>query len=108
MHRASEGWINANLVTFVPVTVLVIGGLVLAWGQYRLADLGLSSGWALRLAAFLAAGWLAVQLLGVISTMITGTPVASHPAWAEYGAGTLVGLFIAMVLGTAIFEDALF
>ena len=112
LHKASDGWINANLTIFAPMTALVIGALVMGWGGQRLPDLGLSGGWVARLAVYLGAGWLAVQALAVIGAVIsagaTGAAIALHPAWEEFGAGTLIGLFIAMVLGTALFEDGLF
>ncbi|MDC8753184.1 CPBP family intramembrane metalloprotease [Erythrobacter sp. sf7] len=108
LHFASNGWINANLTMFVPMTLLVIGGLVMAWGGQGLSDLGLNAGWALRLLLLLGAGWVAVQLLAAIVALVSGIGLVVHPAWAEHGAGTLVGLLLAMVLGTAPFEDGLF
>ncbi|MEE4316186.1 MAG: CPBP family intramembrane glutamic endopeptidase [Erythrobacter sp.] len=108
LHRATGGWINANLTTFVPLTLVIIGGMVMAWGRQSLADLGLSAGWALRLVLLLLAGWAAMQLVAVAAALASGMEIALHPAWTEYGAGTVLGLFIAMVLGTAPFEDGLF
>lgn len=108
LHIASNGWINANLVMFVPLTLVIIGGMVMAWGGQRLPDLGLAAGWALRLLLFLGLGWAAIQVIALVAALAMGTGIALNPAWAEYGAGTLLGLIIAMVLGTAPFEDGLF
>ena len=108
IHFATAGWINANLPMFAALSLAIIGGIVMAWGGLRLPDLGLSAGWALRLLLLLLAGWGMMQVIALIAALASGMEIALHPAWAEYGAGTVIGLFIAMVLGTAPFEDGLF
>lgn len=108
IHRATGGWINENLPVFVPLTLVIIGGMVMGWSGLRLPDLGLRRGWAGRLAVLLLAGWGMMQAIALVAALAGGTGIALHPAWGEHGAGTLLGLFIAMVLGTALFEDGLF
>ena len=108
VHLATGGWINENLPVFVPLTLIIIGGMVMAWAGLRLADLGLGPGWAVRLAVMLLAGWGMMQVIAIIVALTSGMDIAPHPAWDKYGAGTLLGLLIAMVLGTAPFEDGLF
>ena len=108
LHLATNGWINENLPVFVPLTLVIIGGMVMAWGGQRLSDLGLRAGWAVRLALLLLAGWGMMQAIALIAALASGMGIALHPAWDKYGAGTLLGLLIAMVLGTAPFEDGLF
>ena len=107
-HAATGGWINPNLVLFLPLTALIVGGLIIAKGGLRLADLGLAPGWVARLAGLLLAGWLAANALAVIATILAGAPVEYHGSWQEHGAGNVVGLFAAMVLGTALFEETVF
>lgn len=101
------GWINANLTIFLPMTLVIIGGMIMGWGRQRLSDLGFGAGFAVRLALLLA-GWGIMQIIALIAALASGMGIALHPAWTEYGAGTLLGLLIAMVLGTAPFEDGLF
>ncbi|MEE4154588.1 MAG: CPBP family intramembrane glutamic endopeptidase [Erythrobacter sp.] len=108
LHRASDGWINANLTIFVPMTLVIVGGLVMGWAGQRVSDLGLLPGWPLRLVLLLGGGWALMQLIAAGAALASGTGLALHPAWSEHGAGTVLGLLIAMVLGTALFEDALF
>lgn len=107
-HLATDGWVNENLVLFAPLTLLIVGGLVRGWGRQRLSDLGLRRGWAGQCLLALAAGWLAVQALAVAAALLAGGSLAPHPAWARHGAGAVLGLLIAMVLGTALFEDGVF
>lgn len=108
VHKATHGWINANLTIFLPMSAVIIGAMVMAWDRQSLRDLGLSGRWIMRLLAYLLAGWGLVQLMALVTALMSGTPVALHPAWSQHGAGTLMGLLIAMVLGTALFEDGLF
>ena len=108
IHRATGGWINENLPVFVPLTLAIIGGMVMGWSGLRLPDLGLRAGWAGRLALLLVAGWGMMQAIALVAALASGMDIALHPAWGQYGAGTLLGRLIAMVLGTALFEDGLF
>ncbi|AUX69847.1 hypothetical protein CHX26_10430 [Porphyrobacter sp. HT-58-2] len=108
IHKATDGWINENLTLFVPLTLAIIGGMVMAWGRQSLADLGLGAGWAVRLVLLLLTGWTVMQAIALAAALASGMGIALHPAWAKYGAGTVLGLLIAMVLGTAPFEDGLF
>lgn len=59
-HRATDGWINPNLVIFLPMSDLIIGGLVMIWDRQGLRDLGFSPGWAGRLLLCLGTGWIAI------------------------------------------------
>ena len=108
LHRATDGWINANLPLFLLLNLLVIGGLTLDLGRLTWADIGLRQRWPLRLALWLAGGWIAVQMLAAAAALASSGGIALHPAWSEHGAGTVVGLLIAMVIGTAFFEDVVF
>lgn len=104
----SRGWINPNLVMFVPMTLLVVGGLALPWGGQRPRHLGLCAG-ALRPAlVLLIALWTTIQLLAVLANAVAGSPLAWHPAWTEPGAGFVLGFLLAMILGTALFEETVF
>jgi len=108
LHRASEGWINPNLTIFAAMTLVIIGGMVMTWGRHSLAELGLLRGWVARLLVSLAVGWAIIQATALASALAGGMEAALHPAWREPGAGMVIGLLVAMVLGTALFEDGLF
>lgn len=108
IQESSDGWINANLILFLPLTILIVGGLILGWGKQRPVHLGLHSNWGAQLFGYLVGGWLAIQLLAVIATLVSGDGLTLHGAWREHGAGLVIGLLIAMVFGTAFFEDSVF
>ena len=108
VHKATEGWLNANLLVFLPQSAIVIGGIMLWLGRLRGRDLGLTRGWLLRAFAYTAVGWLIVQALSAIAALVGTGQLAIHPNWQQHGAGTLIGLLLAMIVGTALFEDTVF
>lgn len=107
-QKASGGWLNANLLLFVPLTLLVTGGLIMGAGRQRRIDLGLGPGWLGALFGYVAAGWLMIQLLALLAAVVAGDGVALHGSWQTHGAGLVVGLLVAMVFGTALFEETVF
>ena len=108
IQSASEGWVNANLLLFLPQTLLIVFLLAMCGGGLSLQDLGLPRRWPMRLIVWTAIGWLLVQLLAALVALVTGQPLDWHPVWAEFGAGMVIGLLIAMIWGTALFEDSFF
>lgn len=104
----SHGWINPNLVMFVPMTLLVVGGLALPWGGQRLRDLGLKAGALPPALLLLVVLWASIQLLAALASGSDGSALTWHSAWSEPGAGFVLGFLFAMILGTALFEEAVF
>lgn len=106
-QSASGGWINANLILFAPLTIGFVV-LALVWGRLGWRDLGFASGFVRDLVLFLVIGWTAVQLLAVAAALAFGGSLTFASGWSEHGAGAMLGFLIAMVLGTALFEDLVF
>ena len=108
LERLSGGWINANLPMFVVLSAIIVGGLILSWGRHRFSDLGFEKGWVVRLLAYLAGGWLILQVVAVLAVWLTGGTIALNPIWSVHGPATVIGFLFAMVFGTAFFEDSIF
>ncbi len=108
VQEASGGWINANLVLFAPLSLIIIGGLVMGWGRQGLADLGLRGRWVMQTLLFLIGGWVIVQSMAVAAALLSAGGIAIHPSWNEHGMGVVLGYLVAMVIGTALFEDGVF
>lgn len=106
--EASGGWINDNLVFFAVLGAVVIGGVLRGMGGLRPEDLGLE--WRqLRQGVWTLVGlWVAIQLLAATASLATGRGVTLNGIWAQHGPGTVLGFALAMVLGTALFEEVYF
>jgi membrane protease YdiL (CAAX protease family) len=105
--QRSGGWINPNLLMFVPMTLLV-GGLLLVRGRLRPASLGLGLRSLPIGVALLVTLWCLIQLGAALAAAAHGVGLEWHPAWIDPGPGYVLGFLIAMILGTALFEEIVF
>ena len=103
LTRASAGWINVNLPFFLLMSAASLP-ILFAWGRLRPADVGLiRSQWKTGLAVLVAL-WSAIQLF----SLVAGSGFDLHPAWSDPGTGYVLGLLLAMLLGTALYEEVFF
>lgn len=108
IHEATSGWINGNLPMFTVLNLIVLAGIICGWGRHRLAELGLGRNWLAQIIGWFAVGWIVLQSLALLSVLATGGDLELNRVWTEYGTGTVVGMILAMLLGTALFEEAVF
>lgn len=106
--EVSGGWINDNLVFFTVLGAAVIGAVLRGMGGLRPADLGLERS-QLRQGLWTLAGlWVAIQLLAGTISLAAGRGIELNGIWAQHGTGTVLGFALAMLLGTALFEEIYF
>ena len=104
LTRASDGWINPNLPFFLIMTAVVVFGIVFGWGRLRPIDVGLvGTQWRIGLVVLIGL-WLAIQIVALLA----GGGLTLHPSWREPGSGYVLGYLLAMLLGTALFEESFF
>lgn len=104
---ATAGWLNPNLLMFVPMTMIVLG-IVLADRALHPEDLGLRRRDLAAGASVLMGLWVTIQFASWIGLILEGSPPAWHPNWTDPGPGFVLGFLLAMVLGTALFEETVF
>lgn len=106
--EASGGWINDNLVFFTVLGAIVVGAILRGMGGLRPADLGLERSQLWHGLWTFVGLWLAIQLLAATISLAAGRGVTLNGIWAQHGPGTVLGFTLAMVLGTALFEEVYF
>jgi membrane protease YdiL (CAAX protease family) len=111
--RATGGLVNDTLVANFFLLVIIVVGIMFAWGKVGPRDVGLRRehlGTGLLMIAVL---WLFAQLGIVVWQAAFGGPVGAggpfdiNPLW-ERGATVVVGALIAQVLGNALYEEITF
>lgn len=95
------------LYNMIPLFLIVVG-IILWAGKLRLRDVGLMHS-RLPLAFFMtSAVWMTTQLVLVIASLITTSPVAPHNSWQITGFLSVIGNFIAQLFGNALYEEVAF
>jgi hypothetical protein len=105
---ATGGFVQPTLPLYLPVLVLVIGGVMLWGGRLRLRDLSLRRS-DLRTGVVVTVGvWLLMQVVGVAILLWTGEPLQLNRTWATRGALAAVGALVAQLFGNALYEEVVF
>jgi uncharacterized protein len=100
------GLIDPNLITFTLMNVLLIGLLLMYYGRMKVEYFGLKK-IKYGLICFISI-WITVQGISAIWELIMGNEIVFHPNWSHPGSGYVIGFLIAMVLGTALYEEIAF
>lgn len=103
----THGLISSTLVANVLMLVVVAGFLRLSSGL-RLDDMGMRrTGLGVALGVtFLV--WIALNLFQAAYALATPAPLIVNPDWGTLGPTRTIGMFLAQVLGNALFEEVLF
>lgn len=102
------GLVQPTLLVYLPVILVVIGGVMLWAGRLRLRDLSLRRD-DLRTGVVVTVGvWLLMQVVGVAVLLWTGEPVQLNETWLAGGALAAIGAFVAQLFGNALYEEVVF
>lgn len=103
--RATAGLVQPTLLFNLLTLVVVLGGVIVAWGRLRPRDVGLR-GDRLAVGAVVTAGaWVFVQLASVAWDLAVGRRVLLDASWTDPGVTALLGVLIGQLLGNALAEE---
>lgn len=106
LQKWSHGLIDPNLVVFGIFNIILIFILLVRVEKIPLKKLGLINLKQGIIVLFFV--WLLSQLLTVAINLLLGQPIQIHTLWSKWEITYIIGFFIAMVLGTAFFEEIAF
>lgn len=101
----SGGLLNPILLNYLPMLILLIGGIVMIGGRLRTVDLGLRSRSFLPGILTCCLLWTIVQLGGVAYQVSTTGTARITAEWQRADTSVLIGYFLAQILGNALFEE---
>lgn len=107
VREATGGLVGGTLLLAVVVYLalyLVLG----RWGGQRLADLGIDRRQIGHGALGTLLFWLLLQAIQAGLASHRGEPVTLHTAWADPGAGILIGTLLGQLLGNAPYEEIVY
>lgn len=102
---ATSGLLNATLQANVVMIVVLVGGVLMAWGKLRPPDLGLIWAGLPRAALLTLLIWLIVQGVLALVAATNGQPIALDATWTQFGAAPVLGALIGQLFGNALFEE---
>jgi hypothetical protein len=106
--NATGGLVQPTLLAYLPMLVVVIGGVMLWIGRLRLRDLSLRWG-DLRTGVVVTVGvWLLMQVVGIAVLVWAGGPIQINETWMAGGALAAIGALVAQLFGNALYEEAVF
>lgn len=106
--NATGGFVQPTLLVYLPVLLVVIGGVMLWAGRLRPRDLSLRRG-DLRTGVVVTVGvWLLMQVVGVAVLIWTESPVELNGTWVTGGALAAIGALVAQLFGNALYEEVVF
>jgi membrane protease YdiL (CAAX protease family) len=106
IQRNTSGWVDPNLVTFSLLNIVLVLGLLVFAGKLRALDMGLVKIYQGFLA--LAGIWIFSQLFTSMVVLAAGQELALHQMWLQHPSGYIFGFLIAMIIGTALYEEIAF
>jgi hypothetical protein len=107
LARPTGGLITATLMANVILLVVVIG--LLRWkSRLRAVDFGLGLDGVLVGAALTVLLWASLNAFQALWGLRVDAYVETNSDWSELGATGTVGIFLAQLLGNALFEEVMF
>jgi membrane protease YdiL (CAAX protease family) len=107
LARPTGGLVSATLLANLILLAVVVA--VLRWRSgLAAADVGLASRGFLAGAVVAVLLWSGINLLQALWGLRVDGAVQANPDWAQLGASRTVGIFLAQLLGNALFEEILF
>jgi len=101
---AGPPW-RQNLVTFVTLLAVAVGGVVFGVGGLRPDDVGLRRDKLAQGLAVTAGVWAVMQLAAAVPDLASAGSVAVARTWARNGVGPTLLWTAAMILGAALYEE---
>lgn len=108
LRRGSAGLLQPTLILNWLAMLLIVLGLFFMIGRLRPVDVGLNIAQLWQAAGITAAIWIIVQLILWTAGAIAGQQLDVRPTPPGIEATYLVGIFLAQLLGNALYEEIAF
>jgi membrane protease YdiL (CAAX protease family) len=102
---ATHGLVNQVLVLFLIAMATLVGGLLFGVGKLRPRDVGLLKENLVFGLAGVGGMWVLVQLVHLVSSLASGHGFAINPLWQAQGILWVVGVYLALMAGNALYEE---
>jgi membrane protease YdiL (CAAX protease family) len=106
LQKISHGLIDPNLVVFGFLNLIAIGGLLIKFEKLPLRTLGLTN--LKQGVLVLVLVWSFSQLIIISINLILGQAIEFNMIWSKWEPTYIFGFLIAMIIGTAFFEEIAF
>lgn len=107
VDRATHGFINQTLIANLMLLAVIVGGIILGLGRLRPHDVGLRAARIGPAALAVALIWLAMQVATGLWNLAGGHGLPIDPAWARFGALTVLGTLLSQLFGNALYEEVM-
>jgi membrane protease YdiL (CAAX protease family) len=105
---ATGGLVEVTLLVNLAFVVVIVGGIILRFGDLRSRDIGLVRA-DLPLGIGITAGaWILVQVTGVAALALQGESLALADSLIRVGILPVLGGFIGQVFGNALYEEVVY
>jgi len=105
---ATGGLVDVTLLVNLAFVVVIVGGIILWFGNLRLRDIGLVQE-DIQLGIGITAGtWILVQVTGVAALMLQSESPALADSLIRVGILSVLGGFIGQFFGNALYEETVY
>jgi membrane protease YdiL (CAAX protease family) len=105
---ATGGLVEVTLLVNLAFVVVIVGGIILWFGDLRPRDIGLVREDVPLGIAITAGTWILVQVTGVAALMLQGESPAFADSLIRVGILPVLGGFVGQVFGNALFEEVVY
>jgi hypothetical protein len=108
VFEATGGLVDVTLLANLAFVVVIVGGIVLRFGDLRPLDVGLVRADVPVGIGITAGAWLLLQVTGVAALMLRGESLALADSLIRFGVLPVLGGFVGQVLGNALYEEVVY
>jgi len=105
---ATGGLLEVTLLVNLAFLVVIVGGIVLRFGDLRPRDIGFVREDVPVGIGITAGAWLLLQVTGVAALMLRGESLALADALIRFGVLPVLGGFVGQVFGNALYEEVVY
>ena len=105
---ATGGRVEVTLLVNLAFVVVIVGGIILWFGDLRPQDIGLVQEDIPVGIGIIAGTWILVQVTGVAALALQGESLALADSLIRVGIPPVLGGFIGQVFGNALYEETVY
>jgi len=108
VFEATGGFVDVTLLVNLAFVVVIVGGIILWFGDLRPRDVGLVQEDVPLGIGITVGTWILVQVTGVVVLILRGESLALADSLVRFGILPVVGGFVGQVFGNALYEEVVY
>ena len=108
VFEATGGFVEVTLLINLTFVVVIVGGIILWFGDLRPRDVGLVQEDVPLGIGITVGTWILVQVTGVVVLILRGESLALADSLVRFGILPVVGGFVGQVFGNALYEEVVY